>query len=94
MTNSNTKYVVVKDYGTINKRTDALGNTWYKRVRLVSWNGRKALFDIREWSADDNVCRSGMRLNWQEIDALEDVLKAIREEQRVNDEAAGAMDRA
>lgn len=94
MTTNNTKYVVVKDYGTINKRTDALGNKWIKRVRMVSWNGKKPLIDIREWSADDSVCRSGMRLNWQEIDALEDVLKAIREEQRVNDEAAGAMDRA
>lgn len=92
---TNSKYEVIKDYGTINKRTDALGNTWIKRVRFISWNGKRPLLDIREWSADDSVCRDGMRLNWHEVDALEDVLKAIREEQHAGAEAAaGAMDRA
>ena len=75
-------YSIAKEVGTINKRTDRLGNTWYKKVRFISWNGGKCLLDIREWSKDDSICREGMRLNWKEIDALTDLLVGIREEQQ------------
>ena len=84
------KYVIVRDYGIINKRTDALGNKWIKRVRFISWNDQKPLLDIREWSDDDATCRTGMRLNWREVDALEDLLVKIKEEQQ----RVGKEDRA
>lgn len=91
MMDTSTKYVVVKDYGVISKRTDHLGNRWFKRFRCVSWNGQKPLLEIREWSQDDTICRDGMRLNWKEFDALADMIDKIREEQQRDREAEAGV---
>ena len=79
-----TTYNLIREYGTINKRVDQLGNKWDKKVTLCSWNGKAALFDVREWSEDGNTCRSGMRLNESELYRLGDLIAEIREERHGN----------
>ena len=92
MTDKTFTHDIIADYGIINERVDALGNKWIKRVRCISWNVQKPLIDIREWSADDTICRSGLRFSWREIDNLTDLLDKIREERQRDREAeAGVM---
>ena len=75
-----TTYNIVRECGEINKRTDQLGNKWVKKLAIISWNGKPPLFDIREWSADGDTCRSGMRLSRHELYKLGDIINEIREE--------------
>ena len=78
------EYTLLKEYGIINERTDQLGNHWVKKLTLVSWGDRKPLYDLREWSADGSICRSGSRLNESELYRLGDLIKEVRED-RSND---------
>ena len=85
---NNYRYEIFKDYGTISERVDSLGNKWFKKLRLISWNGRQPLLDVREWSADDNICRSGMRFNFHEIEVLGSLIDTIRETNNDREETA------
>jgi hypothetical protein len=43
---------------------------WAKELNLVSWNGRKAKYDIREWSPDHEKLGKGVTLSEEELRAL------------------------
>jgi hypothetical protein len=47
---------------------------WTKELNMVSWNGRAAKFDIREWSEDHSRMGKGITLTEEEIDALKKAL--------------------
>ena len=36
---------------------------WTKELNLVSWNGRKAKYDIREWGPDHEKLGKGVTLS-------------------------------
>ena len=40
---------------------------WTKELNLVSWNGRKAKHDIREWSLDHEKFGKGVTLSEEEL---------------------------
>ena len=54
---------------------------WNKEVNLVSWNGRPAKLDIRNWQMDHEKCGKGITLTREEaeelVKLLDSVLKAI-----------------
>lgn len=52
-------------------------NKWKKELRLVSWNGREAKYDIREWSLDDNKMSKGITLTKDELLKLRDCIDKI-----------------
>jgi hypothetical protein len=56
------------------KRLGALGPSsgkgWTKELNLVSWNGREAKLDIREWSPDHQKMGKGVTLSREEGEAL------------------------
>ena len=52
-------------------------NGWTKELNLVSWNGRKPKYDIREWSQDKARMTKGVTLNEEEIETLKNILEKI-----------------
>ena len=64
-----TTYEIKAHIGTIAER-ESLGETWAKEVNLVSWNGRPAVIDVREWNSDHTQMKHGITLNDTEVDNL------------------------
>jgi hypothetical protein len=56
--------------------TSATG--WTKELNLISWNGKAARFDLREWSPDHEKAGKGVTLSDEEADALKEILAAKR----------------
>lgn len=52
-------------------------NGWQKELNLVSWNGREAKYDIRDWSPDHSKMSKGVTLTNQEAECL---IEGLREE--------------
>jgi hypothetical protein len=44
---------------------------------LVSWNGREAKFDIREWNEDHTRMSKGLTFTKEEILKLKEILESI-----------------
>ncbi|MBQ8933916.1 MAG: hypothetical protein IJ061_06500 [Lachnospiraceae bacterium] len=40
--------------------------SWNKELNLVSWNGRDAKLDVRDWPADHGKCGKGTTLTYEE----------------------------
>ena len=51
--------------------------SWNKEVNLVSWNGRPAKLDIRNWQRDHKKCGKGITLTREEAEALVKLLSEI-----------------
>ena len=50
---------------------------WTKELNKISWNGRAAKFDLRDWNHEDEKIGKGVTLNDEEIKNLRQVLDAI-----------------
>lgn len=50
---------------------------WRKELNLISWNGRPAKFDIRDWAPDHEKMGKGVTLSNEEFKALQDKLKEM-----------------
>ena len=72
------KYDEVKTIGVISERTG-----WAKKLKLISWNGRPAKYDIREWSQpDDEKLMKGLTFTKEEAAILRDLLtEALKDEE-------------
>lgn len=49
-------------------------NGWKKELNLVSWNGKPAKLDLREWSPDHQRMAKGVTLRHEEARALQRAL--------------------
>ena len=47
---------------------------WKKELNLISWNGKDAKYDLREWSSDHEKMGKGVILSIDELKALKDLL--------------------
>lgn len=50
---------------------------WKKELNLISWNGREAKYDIREWDSEHESMGKGITFTKDEIKALKDILNQI-----------------
>ncbi len=50
---------------------------WRKELNLVSWGGRDAKYDIREWSPEHDRMGKGVTLSDDEMKALVEALKKM-----------------
>ena len=66
-------YDIVKHIGVLS--TSAKG--WTKELNLVSWNGRDAKYDIREWSPEQDKMGKGVTLSEEEVNTLKSILEKI-----------------
>ena len=48
---------------------------WIKEVNIISWNGGKPKYDIRDWSPEREKMGKGITLNEDEIKELLKLLK-------------------
>ncbi len=47
---------------------------WTKELNLISWNGREAKYDIRDWSPNHEKMGKGVTLSKEELDTLKKVM--------------------
>jgi len=63
-------FEITKHIGVLS--TSAKG--WTKELNLVSWNGREAKYDIRDWSPEHETMSKGITLSDEEITELKALL--------------------
>ena len=61
---------ILRTLGTMSQSSTG----WAKEINLVSWNGNKAKFDIRDWNGDHSKMTRGVRLTSFEAKKLRDFL--------------------
>lgn len=60
---------------------DTEDKTVHKELNLISWNGAKPVYDLRNWKLDDDGNRSplkGMTLSDVELEVLKTLLNELR----------------
>ncbi|MBQ8164608.1 MAG: hypothetical protein IJZ94_02155 [Clostridia bacterium] len=53
------------------------GKGWKKELNVISWNGRDAKLDIREWNSDRSKMKKGITLSKDEASVLYYLLSKI-----------------
>ena len=70
------RFEIIKSIGVLS--TNAKG--WSKELNLVSWNGRDAKYDIREWSPDHLKMGKGITMTDAEFIKLSEILSSAESE--------------
>ena len=65
--NKEFKYEVIRTIGVLstNEKTG-----WRRLLRLISWNGGEAKYDLRDWSPDEEKMGKGISLTREEAKKL------------------------
>ena len=66
-------YRIIESFGKFSK----VYKSWAKEINLISWNGRAAKLDIRNWQTDHKKCGKGITLNREEAEELYKLLGKI-----------------
>lgn len=64
------KYEITEEIGVLGE--NARG--WTKELNMVSWNGGKPKYDIRDWAPDHSRMGKGVTLNDEEFETLKELL--------------------
>ena len=72
---SDYKFEIVKELGVLSESKSG----WKRELNLVSWNGGKAKYDIRDWSPGHEKMGKGVSLSAEEINELKSLLEKIEE---------------
>ena len=64
------KFDIVEHLGVISENSK--GCT--KELNLVSWNGARPKFDLRDWAPDHEKMGKGITLSNEEFEALKDLM--------------------
>ncbi len=67
------KYEIEKELGVLS--TSAKG--WTKELNLVSWNGGKAKYDLRDWAPEHEKMGKGVTLTEEEAKKLYEILGGL-----------------
>lgn len=67
------KFEIEKELGTIAE--SSIGCK--KELNLISWNGKEAKYDLREWSPDHEKMGKGVTLSDEEIKVLKELLNSV-----------------
>ena len=65
------KYDIIQTIGILSENTRG----WTKELNLISWNGGKPKYDIRDWAPDHEKMGKGVTLTEEELDALKKLLQ-------------------
>lgn len=69
------KYEITEKIATLSENGD-----WAKELNKVSWNGREAKYDLRDWNHEEGKMRKGVTLTKEEVGELKKVLKELEVE--------------
>ena len=50
---------------------------WKKELNLISWNGKEAKYDLRDWDPNHEKMSKGITLTAEELKKLRDVLNGM-----------------
>jgi hypothetical protein len=70
---SKINYEIVKEIGVLS--TSAKG--WTKKLNLISWNGRAAKYDLRDWAPEREKMGKGITLTEEELVTLKGLLGEV-----------------
>lgn len=64
------KYEIEDELGKVSESSKG----WTKELNLISWNGKEAKYDLRDWAPDHEKMGKGVTLSEEELKALKDLL--------------------
>lgn len=67
------KFEIEKELGSISESSKG----WTKELNLISWNGKEAKYDLRDWAPEHEKMGKGITLTNDELKALKDLLNSI-----------------
>lgn len=67
------KYEIEKKIGVISESAKG----WTKELNLISWNDKKAKYDLRDWSPEHEKMGKGITLTIDELKTLRKLLNEI-----------------
>ena len=67
------KFEIEKELGSISE--SATG--WTKELNLISWNGKEAKYDLRDWAPEHEKMGKGVTLSKDELIKLRDMLNKM-----------------
>ena len=67
------KFDIVEHLGVISE--NPMG--WTKELNLVSWNGARPKFDLRDWAPNHEKMGKGITLSNEEFEALKDLMSKL-----------------
>lgn len=50
---------------------------WTKELNLISWNGKEAKYDLRDWAPNHEKMGKGITLTVEELQTLNNVLNSV-----------------
>jgi hypothetical protein len=67
------KFEIEKEIGSIAESPKG----WNKELNLISWNGREAKYDLRDWAPGHEKMGKGVTLSKEELKALRELLNGM-----------------
>lgn len=67
------KYDIKKELGIISESTKG----WTKELNLISWNGKEAKYDLRDWGPEHEKMGKGITLSLDELKTLKSILNDL-----------------
>ena len=64
------KYDIVEEIGVLSENAKG----WRKEINLISWNGAKPKYDIRDWAPEHEKMGKGVTLTAEELESLKELL--------------------
>jgi hypothetical protein len=68
------KFEIIKNIGCLSE-PNARG--WRKEINLISWNGGKPKYDIRDWDEKHEKMGKGVTLSSEELTVLKSILNSV-----------------
>ena len=69
------KYEIEKELGYISESAKG----WKKELNLISWNGKEAKYDLRDWDPEHEKMGKGITLTIDELKVLKEILNEMEE---------------
>ncbi|MCR4601361.1 MAG: hypothetical protein K5767_06475 [Clostridia bacterium] len=82
---SDFKFEIKTHIGVLSENTTG----WTKELNLVSWNGRKEKYDIRDWSPRHRKMSRGITMTDEEFDQLSKLISSGLKEEAGMDAGLG-----
>ena len=67
------KFEIEKEIGKISESSKG----WTKELNLISWNGKEAKYDLREWAPKHEKMGKGVTLTKDELKLLKELLNSM-----------------
>lgn len=67
------KFEIEKELGSISESPKG----WTKELNIISWNGKEAKYDLRDWSPEHEKMGKGVTLSIDELKKLRDLLNEM-----------------